>query len=456
MPADRHGVVPVDRLDAGERALWGPAALAPRDASPHASVPDEPMAPTSPTLLAVTSDPVVRDAIDRIARLNLFDVVFASDPAHALASAYLRRPSAAVVEHGPVGLEVARGLRGLLGSGLPCSFVADGGSVRERVEAAEAGATLYLTRPIDPEVFTLAIRQMMASAEESVQRALIVGGASQLVRALCRSTERRGLGVVLAEAEGCIDALRAATPDVVVLVADRGGLPARDLCRAIRTSAEWQDLPIVVAGTTTDEAIHALAAGADDALPEGTGVDSVAALAAVRAQRARRLRERLDADALTGLMRRRGFLEALTRSLAACARSARSLALVLCDVDHFKAINDRYGHESGDHVLAAFGRLLAKSFRAQDLRGRWGGEEFILAFPGETAESVRQPVESAFRALAKMPFVIGEKGPFTVTCSAGAATAPFDGTSIDVLLRVADRRLYSAKRGGRARVVASG
>ncbi|MBL9023532.1 MAG: GGDEF domain-containing protein [Myxococcales bacterium] len=129
----------------------------------------------------------------------------------------------------------------------------------------------------------------------------------------------------------------------------------------------------------------------------------MAALAAVRAQRARRLRERLDADALTGLMRRRGFLEALTRSLAACARSARSLALVLCAVDHFKAINDRYGHESGDHVLAAFGRLLAKSFRAQDLRGRWGGEEFILAFPGETAESVRQPIEAAFRALAEMP-----------------------------------------------------
>jgi len=168
------------------------------------------------------------------------------------------------------------------------------------------------------------------------------------------------------------------------------------------------------------------------------------------------MRERLDNDALTGLLRRRGFIEGLTRSYAECARHARPMAVALCDVDHFKAINDRYGHLTGDHVLAALGRLMAGSFRAQDLRGRWGGEEFILAFPGESASSVREAVQAVLKQLSGIPFVVGQSSPFYVTFSAGVASAPGDGDSIEALLRAADRRLYEAKRAGRARVVADG
>jgi diguanylate cyclase (GGDEF)-like protein len=198
-----------------------------------------------------------------------------------------------------------------------------------------------------------------------------------------------------------------------------------------------------------------MAAGADDFLPRGVSPDEIALSTSCRAERARRLRERMDADLLTGLLRRRGFLEALMRSHAECARHGRPMAVALCDVDHFKEINDRYGHASGDLVLSALGRLLAGSFRAQDLRGRWGGEEFILAFPGETAESVWRAVESVLERLAGIPFAGADGPPFHVTCSAGVAAAPRDGTSMDQLLRAADRRLYVAKRSGRARVVAA-
>ena len=453
MPADCRGVPRLDHDEGEEASIWGPATLAPRDTTARVSAPNGSLAVDSATLLAVTSDRELRRSIERIARLNLIDVIFASEPGHALSSAFLRRPDAVVVEYGPAGLEVARGLRGLLGTRLPCSFVADGGSFRARVDAAEAGGTLFLTRPLDPEVLTLAIRQMVASGEGAAHKGLVVGAADE--PALRREMARRGLVVLHAGVEDCVEAFRSAAPDVVVLAASRDSR-ARDLCRAIRTSAEWQDVPIVVVGGAPHDRFDLLAAGADDVLLEGVSAGSVAALAGVRAQRARRLRERADADALTGLMRRRSFLEALSRSLAACSRGARSLAVVLCDLDHFKEINDSYGHDSGDQVLAAFGRLLSKSFRAQDLRGRWGGEEFILAFPGETAESVARPVAAMFEELAHLSFVIGEKGPFSVTCSAGASTAPSDGASIDLLLKAADRRLYVAKRNGRARVVASG
>lgn len=440
----------MDSAEAELRALWGPATLTPRDAPVQQ---EGPIAVEGATLLAVTPDPELRAAIDRIASVNLLDVIFAEDAAHALASAFLRRPDGVLVELDTAGLDVARGLHGLLGTNLPCSVIARAGTLEERMAAAEVGATLFLTRPIEPEVLTLALRQMVVSATSGSFQAVVIGDDPAALEKHRIALERRGLSVVTTGVAACMEAIGNGVPDVFVLLASTSGRATRDLCRAIRTSAEWQDVPILVAGGPPGERLAALTAGADDFLANGWSADAVAVCATTKAERARRLRERMDTDLLTGLMRRRGFLEALMRSQAECGRNGRPMAVVLCDVDHFKGINDRHGHASGDLVLAAFGRLLAGSFRAQDLRGRWGGEEFILAFPGETSESVRRAVESVLDHLAAIPFVLGGAPPFHVTCSAGVASAPRDGTSVEELLRAADRRLYAAKRSGRARVV---
>jgi diguanylate cyclase (GGDEF)-like protein len=176
----------------------------------------------------------------------------------------------------------------------------------------------------------------------------------------------------------------------------------------------------------------------------------------VRVDRSRLLRERYDQDALTGLLLRRPLVEGLRSRLLEAARHDRALAVALIDFDGFKAVNDLHGHLAGDAALAAFGKLLARRFRAEDLRGRWGGEEFLLAFPGEG----RSTIEGALGRLQAEFSQLDLKGDsaevFHVGFCVGIAGFPEDGHSLEELVRCADRRLYLGKHAGGGKVVARG
>jgi diguanylate cyclase (GGDEF)-like protein len=173
-----------------------------------------------------------------------------------------------------------------------------------------------------------------------------------------------------------------------------------------------------------------------------------------RLERARLSRERTERDALTGLMLRRPFVEAVGTRLSEARRGDKPLALCFLDVDHFKKVNDQHGHLAGDRVLMRLGRLLGARFRREDLRARWGGEEFVVALLGESAESAKEILSRTAEELSGMTFEGDGGETFHVTFSAGLAVAPADGTTLDELLRVADARLYRAKENGRNRIEA--
>jgi diguanylate cyclase (GGDEF)-like protein len=193
-------------------------------------------------------------------------------------------------------------------------------------------------------------------------------------------------------------------------------------------------------------------AGADDMLPTEIAPNELLARLRVRLDRTRVFREQSNRDLLTGLLTRRAFTESVLARVAEAARSRRHLSLCLMDVDKFKSVNDSYGHGVGDKVLSAFGQLLGTRFRLQDLRGRWGGEEFIIAFYGEWAESAREILSRVTGEFAKIVFDGGQGRSFNVTVSGGIATFPIDGRSLDDLVQVADQRLYAAKQAGRNRI----
>ncbi len=119
-------------------------------------------------------------------------------------------------------------------------------------------------------------------------------------------------------------------------------------------------------------------------------------------------------------------------------------------------MNDRYGHATGDRVLVALGELLASRFRLEDLRCRWGGEEFVLAFPGERAATIVAVLERVLEEMQAMELTADDGAAFRVAFSAGVASIPEDGETTEALLKVADERLYAAKKAGRGRVVAGG
>jgi diguanylate cyclase (GGDEF)-like protein len=163
-----------------------------------------------------------------------------------------------------------------------------------------------------------------------------------------------------------------------------------------------------------------------------------------------RLAEEARTDALTGLLNRRGFEERALLELAHARREARSVAVVTLDIDYFKRINDEWGHEIGDRVLARIGHLLAAESRDIDVTARFGGEEFVVLLPGCTSADAHGFAERVRGALETEP----SGGLPTVRMSAGvlAVVAP---SSIEMMLHGADSALYSAKRAGRDRTVVS-
>lgn len=158
-------------------------------------------------------------------------------------------------------------------------------------------------------------------------------------------------------------------------------------------------------------------------------------------------------DALTGLANRRQANETLSRELARSERLGGSVGLILADIDDFKAVNDRYGHPTGDAVLREFADTLSETIREIDTAARWGGEEFAVVLPGTDLAGTAQLAERIRSALAERETPSSDGDPVRVTASFGAAVSGA-ATTLDELVEAADEALYRAKRAGKDRVFA--
>ena len=183
---------------------------------------------------------------------------------------------------------------------------------------------------------------------------------------------------------------------------------------------------------------------AADTIPQLASLASQAGARIGTVRAFRRTQLQASTDALTGLLNRRA-LEERARELLA---TGESVAVVIADLDRFKLLNDRHGHEAGDRALRTFARILRESVRADDVVARMGGEEFALLLPGLTAREAIDRLESLRATLAET--VSGGDGPrFTASFGVSDSDA---GRSLDDLLRIADAGLYAAKEGGRDQI----
>jgi diguanylate cyclase (GGDEF)-like protein/PAS domain S-box-containing protein len=164
------------------------------------------------------------------------------------------------------------------------------------------------------------------------------------------------------------------------------------------------------------------------------------------------LREQAIHDPLTGLYNRRFLEESLDRELIRAKRSGACVSAIMGDLDHFKRVNDEYGHRAGDEVLRTFAKLLKANLRGSDVDCRYGGEEFLLLLPGSTNKTACERAEVLRAALAatSVPF---EGADIAVTGSFGVATYPEHALTGDNLIEAADSALYAAKESGRNRVM---
>lgn len=272
-----------------------------------------------------------------------------------------------------------------------------------------------------------------------------------LARFLARS------GYQVAEAQDGREALEVLAREPIRLVVTDWMMPRMsglELIRAIRGNSpdRWVYVILLTARDEKGSTVEALDAGADDFIHKPFDNDELAVR--IRAgQRIVELTERLErlamTDPLTGLLNRRG----LHQAVAATCPPEMPVGLGVADIDHFKQINDRYGHDTGDLALQQIAAVLRRSLEPEGILARVGGEEFWVVLRGCSPAGLYERVESARAAVAAAAFAGPGAQAIGLTLSFGIAQVPaLAGQDIATLFRAADRALYASKRDGRNRV----
>ncbi|MBK8259543.1 MAG: diguanylate cyclase [Polyangiaceae bacterium] len=411
-------------------------------------------------VLVLDADDEFRALVSDAGKRQLIDVTGAANVPTAISLARSARFDGVVLEAHLNGAEtfgVGRELRAMAGyEHLPIAFMSSDTSLHARVEAVHAGASLYLKKPLDLDALSTALRDLVHETSSVRPRALVVDSDASFGAAVVELLRVNGIDArALSDPKAALSAVEYFRPDVLLAEMVMPVVGGLDLCRILRTTPPFRTLPILLMSNKGDveTRIQAFEAGADDHIGKPLVPKELLARVRGRLDRQRLLRDRAERDSLTGLLLRGPVVDALVAKLADAQRKHSVLSVALIDLDGFKDVNDTYGHLAGDRVLVTLGRLLATRFRAEDLRGRWGGEEFLVAFPGEPSEVAEGLVLRVLRELRETRFSSDQDQPFHITFSAGVATYPSDGLNVESLLKSADRRLYSAKHAGKNRVI---
>jgi diguanylate cyclase (GGDEF)-like protein len=241
-----------------------------------------------------------------------------------------------------------------------------------------------------------------------------------------------------------------------------------DVCRALRKvrPEPYTYLLLLTAKDAKESVVEGLESGADDYLTKPFNPQELKARIRVGlrlleledklVQARETMRFKATHDTLTGVLNRGAILETLDREVWRSQREGRSLGVLIADLDHFKSVNDTYGHLAGDIVLREISKRMEADVRSYDAVGRYGGEEFLILLPGCNGVAVREKAEHLRDVIARQP-VSTEAGELTITLSiGGVATADWPADSATRILQMADLALYRAKEEGRNRTVVAG
>ena len=287
-------------------------------------------------------------------------------------------------------------------------------------------------------------------------KVLIVDDSPEALALVKARLAEESLDVVIADCGTAgLDMARSERPDLILLDVDMPDLSGFDVCRKLKANKDVRMIPVVFLTGSDDVAdkIEGLNVGAVDYVTKPFDAFELQARvnAALRTKHMQDLLiEHARIDPLTEMPNRRALMERLRQEWDRVQRHAGSLSFIMADLDHFKRINDTYGHSIGDKVLQKVAKAIVSQCREVDLPGRYGGEEFSVTVPNETAEGTMVLADRCRRAIAEARVrVRGEQ--VRVTASFGVAEA-VDMPSVEALVVAADDALYRAKQGGRDRV----
>ncbi|MBW0147815.1 diguanylate cyclase [Marinobacter arenosus] len=327
-----------------------------------------------------------------------------------------------------------------------------------RYALAERGIDGFVCEPVDIPVLADYMARLISDHNEGhSSRVMIVDDDPELLEHYGLVLENGGMDVRrVNDPAQILTVLSEFRPDIVLMDVQMGQFSGPSLARMLRFDPEWLGLPIIFLSSEEDREfqVEALSQGGDDFLAKPVSDAFLLRAVSVHCYRARQLDKLASRDSLTGLLKHSLAKSEIQKEHARCMRLNQTSVVAMLDLDHFKQVNDRYGHRTGDIVIKGLANLLRHRLRTSDVIGRYGGEEFVVVLPDCPVEDAHRVLQSVCDHMAGIVFSGGDR-EFSVTLSVGLASLGDYPTSDDAL-EAADQALYRRKQGGRNGVTVSG
>lgn len=336
---------------------------------------------------------------------------------------------------------------------VPVIFISARDTIGSRLAAVRAGGEAFFVKPFDVAELMDAIDRILGGGEQAAYRIMVVDDAASLARLYASTLEQAGMiAQVVSNPLEVLEAMESFHPDLLLMDIYMPEISGVELARIIQQHRSYLGVPIVFLSAERDpvKQLEALGQGGDNFLTKPIEGAELVKAVSIRAHHYQTLRALMLKDSLTGLLNHSRVLEQLDHELRRATRLNQPLSVAMIDIDHFKSINDTWGHPVGDNVILTLARLLRERLRVSDVVGRYGGEEFMVVMPEAGLEDARRVIDSLRESFARISHRVGDKD-FTVSFSAGVAQ--ITPQCVDrALMEKADQALYQAKHSGRNRV----
>ncbi len=410
-------------------------------------------------ILLLCNDPLISQPIGQTLKTFGHQIERFADLTQLLASAKLDPPDVIIVDLDALDDTSAAfaGLSSLqcpLAQPIPLFVLSSHDEFTHYLQAVRAGVLGYFVKPLNPATLEARLQRLLSVRERDAFRVLIVDDDMLLAQHYALVLQNAGLRAeILTDPAEIFQGLRRFHPDVILLDVNMPECSGPELAQTIRLQDEWLGVPIIYLSSETDSErqMASLIKAGDDFLTKPISDNALVVAIFARAQRARQLAEVMTKDSLTGLLQHAHIKERLGAELERAARLQQNVSVAMLDIDHFKKVNDVYGHLTGDQVISSLANLLRQQLRKTDLIGRYGGEEFLLVLPECQLDKACQVVNQLREAFSRIPFVSNGQ-TFHCTLSAGV-TSGSDSQQVDVVVEHADQALYQAKGAGRNQVI---
>jgi len=415
-----------------------------------------------PEVLLVSADPAVAATLAPLIEQEghaARPLATRAQAAHALGQSL---PDALIVDaalEDGSGYDVIDQLRALPGGeGVPVFVLGPRGEFLDKVEAIHGGADGYFEKPVDWKALMRRLQHLLDASQSHAARILSVEDDPQQASYVKSILESGGYEVaVCSDPKQFETVLGEFRPDLVLMDILLPGISGYDLVRYLRQDERNAALPVLFLTTESQmqSRFRSAQVGGDDHLTKPIVPPVLLSVVASRLERARFLKNLLNRDGLTRLFTHTALIERAQALHAQKDRDpSRHFAWVMIDLDHFKSVNDRFGHPVGDRVLATLAALLRRRLRQSDTIGRYGGEEFVVLFEGLPEPEVLHLMGRVLEEFREIDLEAPGKPSFRATFSAGVAMLR-EGMTLDGWKKAADDALYAAKAAGRNRIIST-